>query len=326
MVLIDDTVCIVDSLGANNYRPNDALMKKSIADCKWNIKFYNGEFQYENNEMCGYFAIFVAKHLNDCKNLSISDVDNIVNKYFGKSADDNDIEEVINYFNLNKYIEKTGEGVIGDFLRNAWRHVKGVKMAIKGTRDNIKPSSRDALKKGGDSPIVSIKVCRNPIHNMLKQIVNWVNKMSLHKGETHDKLFHLFLIVTLANGHVYVVEKNQDINVTPFKPDSHDEIMNIGFNKKGLTIPMMLENTEKKIGKEAFYHYTATQYNCQHFVYSVLTSNGISVSPSLKSFIMQPVETLIPSWAKRVANFVTDVANRGSTLIHGEGNKPVRVL
>lgn len=65
------------------------------------IDFYNGDFQYKDNSLCGWFAMFCCNVINKYNNLSISNAKKLIYSYFGNDADDNDIEVLINAFGLN---------------------------------------------------------------------------------------------------------------------------------------------------------------------------------------------------------------------------------
>jgi hypothetical protein len=72
-------------------------MKNIIKQHGYKIDFYNGDFQYKDNSMCGYFAIFICRLINKYK-LSISKTKKLIYKYFGDDADDNDIKILIDHF------------------------------------------------------------------------------------------------------------------------------------------------------------------------------------------------------------------------------------
>lgn len=79
-------------------RPYDKIMFKTIKDAGYSYKLYPGEMQYADNSMCGYFAIFIAKQLQNIQ--SGSDIFPIVKNIFGITADDGDINILLKYFKL----------------------------------------------------------------------------------------------------------------------------------------------------------------------------------------------------------------------------------
>ena len=220
----------------------------------------------------------------------------------------------------NNNNEVYGEGFFGDVWKEVKRRINGVKMAIKGVRTNLKPSVRKILEHE-DGVIQEMNVCRQPINSKIKKLLYWVNTIGSHRM-SHDELFHLFLIVRLDNGKVFVMEKNEDINIKPFKPDELDECQPVELNQK-ISMAEVLLVTREKVGDRRFYLYDAFNENgggnCQTFVMDMLTSIGIDVSPELKSFILQKVDKLIPEWSKRITSFITSLYNRGKTFVFGEG-------
>lgn len=216
--------------------------------------------------------------------------------------------------------EYDGAGFFGDVWSEVKRRLNGVKMAIKGVRTNLKPSVRKILEKN-DGVITEMYACRRPLSSKFKQLIHWVGSLG-QSSQAHDDLFHLFLVVKLDNGHTYVMEKNEDINIKPYEPNDLDECIPIPLNQS-ITMAEALLVTRERVGDKRFYLYDAFNGrgggNCQSFVMDVLTSIGIDVSPSVKDFILQDVSTLVPEWSQKLASFFTSLYNRGKTFVVGEG-------
>jgi len=141
------------------------------------------------------------------------------------------------------------------------------------------------------------------------------------EGDTvvHDQLFHLFVIVSV-DGSLFIIEKNEDINVQPYEYDDNDDIFPDPFERpESITIIEILYNTKEFMGDEAFFTYDAFSWNCQNFVMSLLEGNGIHVSDEARSFILQDVSELAPMWAQRLAHGITSFYNRLKLAIAGEG-------
>jgi len=67
----------------------------------YKYKIYNGEFQYTDDSLCGWFAIFVAKMLQSNSNkINSNNIFRLVENTFGKTSDDNDIQELISSFGM----------------------------------------------------------------------------------------------------------------------------------------------------------------------------------------------------------------------------------
>ena len=206
----------------------------------------------------------------------------------------------------------SGEG-IGDLLKLAKQRAQGVYDAFTKTRDNYNPSSRKVLAKYGNMNVKKLDVCRKPINENITNLLKLYNK-TVGKG-MHDSFFHLYLVATLENGTRIGIEKNHVLNIELFKDRVNQKCMNVPYNG-GLTIKQMLDKTEKKLGKKAFYEYDAINRNCQMFVNAILTTNGLNNS-EIKSFVMQPVDNLLSPWAERTARLLTDVASKADLIKEG---------
>jgi len=206
----------------------------------------------------------------------------------------------------------TGEG-LGDILQEAKRRAQGVYDAFTKTRDNYNPSSRKVLEKYGNMNVKSLEVCRKPINENITSLLKLYNKV-VGKGN-HDTFFHLYLVATLENGTRIGIEKNHVLNIEVFKDRLNQKCMRVPYNG-GLTIKEMLDKTEKRLGKKAFYEYDAINRNCQMFVNAILTTNGLNNS-EIKSFVMQPVDNLLSPWAEKTARLLTDVASKADLIVEG---------
>lgn len=103
VILVDGTVYIIDSLGPSNFRPYDNLMLTNLAQAGYDYAFYDGRFQWDNDSLCGWFAIYVAKVLKDSPDrLTPKLVFDIVYDAFGRDPDDGDIQKLIESFGLNQ--------------------------------------------------------------------------------------------------------------------------------------------------------------------------------------------------------------------------------
>lgn len=100
---IDNEVFIVDSLSPSNPRPNDRLMFGTIAKYGMHPIFYDGEFQYMDDSMCGWYAIYVATKLNSYRlRMTVPLAEKLVYKEFGRTADEADVQKLIKAFGLTQ--------------------------------------------------------------------------------------------------------------------------------------------------------------------------------------------------------------------------------
>lgn len=192
-------------------------------------------------------------------------------------------------------------------------HVKGFFTALVKNRDNFKPSMRAMLAKIGDKMISQIQVGRRPLGAKFSKVVSIFGS----KNVPHDKLFHLWTILTIE-GQKYTLEKNQDINLIPFKQTPTDEIINLQ-TPQGLTINKMLDNIIRNVGAQRVFDYQATNWNCQRFTIDLLSSSGIPITEEAKKFILQDVSQLMPKWTERLAYGLTSLKNRLDMAMEGYG-------
>jgi len=198
------------------------------------------------------------------------------------------------------------------------RHLKGIQEALKGVRMNFKPQMRQILEKEGEKKIIKLYVARAPIPSQIKKLADMINKLSGFEKIQHDKLFHLYLIIKLENMVSVVLEKNEELNMKYYKSSSIEEIKEIFFDKN-LNITQLLLNSIDTYGANRIFIYDALTTNCQRFVLDILTANNINVSNDIYSFIIQDVKNLIPTWAHKIANFITSAYNRFKMAIYGYG-------
>ena len=147
----------------------------------------------------------------------------------------------------------------------------------------------------------------------------------------HDKLFHLFIIITTSRGK-YVLEKNSVITMkkfTGFKPDS-ESVGVAGIRsgiKSGLTLLTLLEKTKDLMGSK-YFDYKALDNNCQFFVSSILKSNGLN-SPELSHFVLQETRKLFEDNPKfrKLLNSITDtgaIANHLKQKVEEISQQPIQ--
>ncbi|MBU6346783.1 MAG: hypothetical protein KGR70_16090 [Cyanobacteria bacterium REEB494] len=134
-----------------------------------------------------------------------------------------------------------------------------------------------------------------------------------------DELFHLGMII---NGK-YLLDKQDVIHFEPSTlPTGKDvESMDVAVNKD-ITISELLEKTRKRMGDSNFTSYSSRRNNCQDFMLNVLSANGLSTQESSR-FIKQDLESVfsnLPSYAEKIADFVTEAGRVVERLQEGEGS------
>lgn len=94
---------IADTLGIDNRRPYDALMKEIAEESGYDIQFYPHKIQLSFSTHCGWFAIVIGKlfeWLAKSNKLDIPIIEKYLEELFGKTADIDDEELLIKIFGL----------------------------------------------------------------------------------------------------------------------------------------------------------------------------------------------------------------------------------
>jgi hypothetical protein len=143
------------------------------------------------------------------------------------------------------------------------------------------------------------------------------------KSQPYDKLFHLFMYLTLQSGTKILFEKNAQINsaVNPSLPPD-TETKPVMLNQT-LTMNQFLENGKKQMGK-SFFPYDPHYNNCQDFILGVLEGNKL-ITQDVRDFIKQDTGQLFANNKAlgTIAKGVTSFGGMGERLIHGYGYKNI---
>lgn len=144
--------------------------------------------------------------------------------------------------------------------------------------------SKETLLSNGNfyQQIVSIKVGKHPIINAIHQAINLIsvgawNKL-IDEEYGYDKLMHLYVIIGLSNGRYIKIEKNELLYVMDnFSNQRDDEFIDIRIPSNfNFTLIHTLYNCSELMGEADFFgNYNWLKNNCQIWVVSYLSSNGI---------------------------------------------------
>jgi hypothetical protein len=227
-----------------------------------------------------------------------------------------DIEAFKKKLNIQpfKYVDSfNGDGLV-DIAKDIASRVKGF---FTG-RTKPPPAVRNLVSKERNEKITSMKVVRSPVSSVVQNILNTIsggqieqNRMNLH----YDNIYHLGLQVTLANGHSFVLERNQSVQVNPVRAFEAERTVNIG---KDIMLGELLENGAKD--DKNFWRYNPVTSNCQQFVTALLKGSNL-MNSELDSFINQNAVKLLENspLTKKIAESVSDFASRLDILLHGAG-------
>jgi len=177
------------------------------------------------------------------------------------------------------------------------------------------------LKNKGDLVIMSIKVCRNPISSALKKILNALTFGDMGatiKQLNYDEVYHLFMLVTLQDGSMFRIEKNERVTISSPPTERPKDCMTVLVDpSKKLTLNQMFEESEDVY--KNLYYYLAHRDNCQKFVFTMLSNVGL-MDKRLEQFILQDAEQLIKSGnVQGFASALTSTAAFGDYILKGGG-------
>jgi hypothetical protein len=161
--------------------------------------------------------------------------------------------------------------------------------------------------------IVDVFVTRSPVQSAIQHIINAVSI-----SQNHDVFFHLGIIIRLANNEIWLLEKNEEVNLVRYRGKQYSETRGCPKPRADATLGLFISNGIARFGIERIMHYRATSTNCQQFGVDMLQANGI-LTPDLQSWIMQDVSSLLPAWATALTNGVTDLAAHMKYVVEGEG-------
>lgn len=203
--------------------------------------------------------------------------------------------------------------------------------------------------ENGEKKIKSMIICKNPVASFVETALNAISLgqfSSLRKQLGFDEMFHLYLLCEMDTEEIFVIEKNQTINVGNISgkkdyylnPKAHrvvplefhsiktmDEFRekHVRGNTRDLSkykesikyyspdmLISMLDNTKKYMGDQMYFDYDGKDNNCQIFIMKFLQANNVS-DDQLEKFIYQDTEYIfqqLPDYVSKMAKGVTDVA------------------
>lgn len=217
---------------------------------------------------------------------------------------------------MKRSIQKIKKGVV-----NTTKKVKEFADKVINGRDALGPNVVALLKKYGDLPVIGIVIGRHPLAGMLVTAIDTVSAFQFKKNianSPYDKLFHLFLKITLQGGALFNLEKTEVISLSENpKSDSTDELMPVAVVPENLTLNKMLENCQQRMGNN-FYTYASSNNNCQDFCLALLQSNYMN-EPEYIDFVKQNTVELFENTGvlNDVANTVTGLAGRFDVIRRG---------
>lgn len=163
-----------------------------------------------------------------------------------------------------------------------------------------------------------MQVCREPIASGVRAALNALTLGGFSQAAralNYDDVFHLWIVLTLADGEHWRFDKNEVVRVVRGAPPS-GECKPVHMHRD---IPVG-EFFDKGIAQNPRFWLYDTVNNCQRFDIDLLKGNGL-LTPELESFILQDSVSLVQGMAKKAADAVTDLAGRVDIVRFGEGHR-----
>lgn len=197
-----------------------------------------------------------------------------------------------------------------------------INKVIHGSNEYL-PPIRDIINKYGNNTITGVTVGRAPVPGAITGALNAVSGGTFKEGmntQPYDKLFHLFIYLTLNNGVKLLFEKNATINSAvnpPLPPDT--ETLLITPPNNTTTLNSFLKNAENKMG-QSYFVYDPHYNNCQDYIIGLLTANGWGTPENYK-WIKQDTGQLFANnkYLGTVAKGVTNFGGVVDRVIKGVG-------
>jgi hypothetical protein len=182
------------------------------------------------------------------------------------------------------------------------------------------------LKKYGNKKIFGLRIGRRPINPLIEKAFNIISGgkwEKLRKQYYYDKLFHLFLIITLDDGTVLSFEKNEVVTMT--ENDSRCsvadvECVELEYPVGSITLNQLVKDPLERIGQYDYFIYDGFKANCQMFIRSVLQTFNL-YSSKVDGFVFQDISEIVqklPWYVGYGAKKVTDLGAKFKSIKGGD--------
>lgn len=209
-----------------------------------------------------------------------------------------------------------------NYLNNAYNVVKNPYIILEKQPKRIK----EILNKYGNNNIINIYVCRQPILNIFKKLLNYLSfntlKYNINKLN-YDELYHLFITIELDNNIKILLERNQRIEIKIYNKQLNIYGDCIKIEQKGnITLNELFYNgVNNNSSSINFYIYDAIKNNCQRFVYDILNANKdkLIINNNINNFIKQRLDNLLITNPKlfKFIKSITNTANIFDNIYYG---------
>jgi hypothetical protein len=243
-------------------------------------------------------------------------------------------KELVSAYNDYKRDSIHGDGIMDDISNFGKKVIGGVKEGatkvgnyfsrVANMKKEIPPNVKKALDEIGDKSIISARIGRTPVQALVQGTLRTIANVP------YDNLFHLFIELNI-DGRKWVLEKIE--RITLVAEDRSEKLgaefthsFPVRFSKSeqkggvepsGSTMNELFVNTQQFMGKR-FLPYQSNSNNCQVFIDSVLSANGLN-TPALKEFVKQDTRSIFKNnpILRKFANTLTDIGGYMNALLQG---------
>jgi len=221
--------------------------------------------------------------------------------------------------------EQEGKGIMSDItkkVKKATKKLTDYGKAIIYGRNDYQPKVRNILERYGNDIVRGIRIKRTPVPALFTHILGSVSKPFAHNlsNAPFDDLYHLFIGVSLDDGSIISIEKNEVINmdINPQTRPETEELIVIPI-PPNMSILSMMEATHKYMGK-AFFTYSAKRNNCQDFILAIFDANGIGDEDD-RAFIKQDTRQLFNNTGalSGITDTITNLGSAFNSFTQGAG-------
>jgi hypothetical protein len=198
------------------------------------------------------------------------------------------------------------------FMNPTQSAVKIIGDTIRDVSTQYPPQVRNLLIKHGNHKITNIKLCKEVVSEntefLLKALAGPKTWEEAKKKHGFDKFYHLFMIITMENGSVLHIEKNEVIRLSE-NPRPCPNALDLGAPSTSITVSELMDRTKQRIGDRDFFTYDPLGNNCQNFINQLLRTMNL-YNQTAKDFVYQDIKGLredLPGYTRFLAKGLTDV-------------------
>lgn len=303
---LNPSICTYfDSFGVSPPPEILHFMKTSGKECVYNTE----DLQAYSSDACGWYCMYVADQLLKGRPLQF-----ILDEDFTLDPEKNEhlLQVYMKHGIRGRGVLSKLHNLLPNFIKNRI-HIKP-----KETETNRFKKFIDAE---GNKEIKSIKVGEQPVVKPVQQLLNALSFGQYNKKKKqlgYKDVHHRYLVVTLADGKTYKIEKNHVVEAKPTK--ASDGQYHIPVNKQTTNLKHLIDNAKKD--DPQFWKYDAKTNNCQHWVDKVVKKNHLTPSNHTVKKTIEPqnskeLMSVIPKPLQGLPKLATDLAGTADAVIHG---------